>query len=69
MKPKKPSDSNIETRDIALIELKARDHATLMAMAKRYGAGDLIDFLQGITMKEQRPTVVARFYDDPPENS
>jgi hypothetical protein len=68
MKPRKASGSNIETRSIALIELKARDRATLEAMAGRYGAGGLIDFLEGIVMKEQRPTIVARFYDDPPEN-
>jgi hypothetical protein len=66
MKPKKPSDSNIETRNIELIELKARDRATLQAMAKRYGVNHLIDFLDGIIMQEQGP--VARFYDDPPEN-
>ena len=69
MKPKKPSASNIETRNIELIELKARDRATLEAMAKRYGAGDLIDFLEGIVMKEQGPTIVGRFYDDQPANS
>jgi hypothetical protein len=48
--------------------LEARDRATLEAMAKRYGVNHLIDFLEGIVMKEQGPTIVARFYDDPPEN-
>jgi len=54
---------------ITLIDLNARDRATLMAMAKRYGVNHLIDFLEGIVMKEQRPTTVARFYDDPPETN
>jgi hypothetical protein len=66
MKPKKPSDSKIETRNIPLINLKARDRATLKTMAKRYGVNHLIDFLEGIVMKEQGPNIVARFYDDPP---
>jgi hypothetical protein len=61
----KAKDSRIETHKIELIELKARDRATLLVMAKRYGVNDLIDFLDGIMMKEQGPT--ARFYDDPPE--
>jgi hypothetical protein len=54
-----------ETRAVTVIDLKAPDRAILKAMAKRYQVNDLVDFLEGIVMKEQGPNVVARFYDDP----
>jgi hypothetical protein len=53
---KKAKDSNIERHQIELIELKARDRATLLAMAKRYGVNDLIDFLEGIVILAARPS-------------
>jgi hypothetical protein len=58
----KVPDSNIEGHDVALIELKASDRATLQAMAKRYGVSNLIDFLEGIVMQEQGPNIFCRFY-------
>ena len=65
MMKRKASDSKIQTRKVPLIELKARDRALLAGMAKRYQVNNLVDFLEGIVMNEQGPTVVARFYDDP----
>jgi hypothetical protein len=54
-----------ETRFVTVIDLKAPDRVILKAMAKRYRVSDLVDFLEGIVMKEQGPNVGARFYDDP----
>jgi hypothetical protein len=56
-----------ETRSLTVIDLKAEDRVILKAMAKRCQVNHLVDFLEGIVMKEQGPNVVARFYDDPPE--
>jgi hypothetical protein len=50
---------------VTVIDLEAEDRVILKAMAKRYQVNDLVDFLEGIVMKEQGPNVVARFYDDP----
>jgi hypothetical protein len=67
MKPKKDvkRKTGPKTRSLTVIDLKAEDRVILKAMAKRYQVKDLVDFLEGIVMKEQGPNVVARFYDDP----
>jgi hypothetical protein len=64
MKKENKIESGIERHSINEIDLKVEDRATLKAMAKRYKVKELIDFLEGIVMKEQGPTIVARFYDD-----
>ena len=64
MKKKNKVESGSESHFIKEIELKAQDQEILRAMAKRYKVKDLLDFLEGIVMKEQGPNVVARFYDD-----
>ena len=69
MKKKKDTggpDEGIERRVTAIIDLKAKDRAILEAMAQRYKVTNLVDFLEGVVMKEQGPNIVARFYDDPP---
>jgi len=53
-----------EGHSIQEIELSPEDRQTLLAMAKRYQAKDLVDFLKGVVLKEQGPDVIARFYDE-----
>jgi len=53
-----------ERHSIRKIELSPEDRQTLLAMAKRYKAENLVDFLEGIVVKEQGSDVIARFYDE-----